>query len=342
MKTSMLLVAGNDPRHSAVAAEAANAAFPGIPMATVSSLKEAVGSATAEGPEFLILCEADDATIREAAGALDAQKLPRWAVVARGESNADVPALLVPDAEWNREPLARALRGALAFHLAHREKARLRGDLLTIGIRITHDMRTPVSGVISSAEVVDACGPARPGEKSLTQPIIESANDLVKIIGQLSLVTKASARPDSRQVFNMMVPVGRALEKLEMRIREKGATVSRPQSWPNASGDPSYTEAVWVGLIDNAIRHSGKAPKIDVGWEPAPNGNKFWVRDQGPGILPEKRRFLFYPFHCLHEPSAPKGLGLPIVDRLVRVQGGVSGYEPVTPSGACFYFTLAQ
>jgi K+-sensing histidine kinase KdpD len=342
MKTSMLLVAGNDARYSAVAAEAATGAFPGMSIATIGSLKEALANEMAEGPEFLVLCEGDEAAIREAALAVDAQKLPRWAVVAPGESDPDIPAELVPSAEWNRASLERALRAALAFHGAHRERMRLRGDLLTIGIRITHDMRTPVSGIMSSTEVIDSCGPARPGEKSLTQPIFESANDLVKIIGQLSLVSKASARPDSRQQFNMTVPVGRALEKLEMRIREKGAAVSKPQNWPNVSGDPSYTEAIWVALLDNAIRHSGKAPKIEVGWEPVPNGSRFWVRDQGPGIPPEKRRFLFFPFHRLHEPSAPKGLGLPIVDRLVRIQGGRSGYEPAPASGASFHFTLAE
>jgi signal transduction histidine kinase len=97
-----------------------------------------------------------------------------------------------------------------------------------------------------------------------------------------------------------------------------------------------------VGLLDNAIRHTGKAPKIELGWDPSVGGSKFWVRDQGPGILPEKRRFLFYPFHCLHEPNAPKGLGLPIVDRLVRLQGGRCGHEPVNPSGSSFSFTLPR
>jgi signal transduction histidine kinase len=344
-KISILLVAGKDPRFSAVATEAAGAAFPGIAVSTAHSLKEALGNGMAEGAELLVLCEDDEAIIREAAQAVDGQKLPRWAVVAPGESNPDIPAERVPAADWNHALLARVLRGSLAFHAAHRERMRLRGDLLTIGIRFTHDLRTPVSGIVSSTEVVDATGAGRPGaDKSLTQPIFESANDLVKIIGQLSLVAKASARPDSRQQFNMAVPIGRALEKMEMRIREKGASVSKPQNWPNVSGDPSYTEAVWVGLLDNAVRHSGKAPKIEVGWEAAAadGGGKFWVRDQGPGILPEKQRFLFFPFHRLHEPSAPKGLGLPIVDRLVGLQGGRCGYESVTPSGAGFFFTLPQ
>jgi signal transduction histidine kinase len=343
MKTSMLLVAGNDPRFSAVATEAARAAFPGIAVSTVNSVEEAVGSGTASGIEFLVLCEDDDAAVRQAAHAVDAQKLPRWAVIAPGESTPDVPAERLPAGEWNPKGVARAIRSALRLHLAHRERVRLRGDLLTIGIRFTHDMRTPVSGIMSSTEVVATCGPTRSGaEKSLTQPIFESANDLVKIIGQLALVSKASARPDSRQSFNMAVAAGRALERLEMKIREKGAGVSRPQNWPNVIGDPGYTEAIWVGLLDNAIRHAGKAPRIEIGWEPAADGSKFWVRDQGPGIPPEKQRFLFFPFHCLHEANAPKGLGLPIVDRLVGLQGGSCGYEPVLPSGASFHFILPQ
>jgi signal transduction histidine kinase len=125
-----------------------------------------------------------------------------------------------------------------------------------------------------------------------------------------------------------------------MRIREKGASVSKMKSWPDAIGDPAHVEAIWAGLLDNAIRHSGESPKIELGWEQAGDGNKFWVRDNGPGVPTEKRRSLFHPYHRLHEPSAPRGLGLPIVERLVKLQGGQCGHEAGTQDGSTFFFTL--
>jgi K+-sensing histidine kinase KdpD len=343
MKISTLLIAGGNKRFVAQAIEAAHAAFPGTAVTSVDSLKAAQETEASPSPELLVIAEADEAKIREAVQAVDGSKLPRWAVVAMGGSGPMPFAEVVTEAEWSLPLLTRVFRTAVAMHLLHRERERLRGDLLSIGIRISHDLRTPVGGIFSATEVLDmSLSAAPPAVKSLTQPIFESANDLVRIIGQLTLVSKASARPDSRQQFNMATPVGRALERVEMKVREKGATVSAPKTWPDASGDPTSAENVWVGLLENAIRHSGKAPRIELGWEEAGDGNKFWVRDYGPGVPPAKQRSLFYPFHRLHEPSAARGLGLPIVERLVRLQGGRCGYEAGTPAGSCFFFTLAR
>jgi signal transduction histidine kinase len=127
---------------------------------------------------------------------------------------------------------------------------------------------------------------------------------------------------------------------VEARAHREGASISRPSSWPEVIGDPAKAETVWHLLLENALRHAGKQPKIELGWEPADNGYKFWVRDNGTGVPPEKQRLLFQPFHRLHETTAGRGFGLSIAGRLVHLQGGQSGYEPGGSGGACFFFTL--
>jgi signal transduction histidine kinase len=341
MKISMLLVPGNDKRADAAAIEAMGATFPGASVVRVASLKEALGREAAADPELLVLADADDARTREAAQAVDGERLPRWAVVACGDFGPVPFAEVIPAAEWTPALLAPVFRGSVPLHTMHRERERLRGDLLSLGIRVTHDLRTPVGGIISATEVLDVSMTSRPqAERSLTQPIFESANDLVKVIGQLSLVSKASARPVSRQQFSMALPVSRALERVEMKVRQKGAAVSNAGSWPEANADPNLVEAVWAAFLENAIRHSGASPRIELGWDQTGESSRFWVRDAGPGVPAEKRRFLFQPFNRMHEPSAPRGLGLSIVERLVKLQGGQCGYEPGVPTGACFFFTL--
>jgi K+-sensing histidine kinase KdpD len=343
MKTSVLIVAGADKRLIAQAIEAANGVFPGASVGSANSLKEALATEPSPAQEIIVLADAEEAGIREATQALDAANLPRWAVVATG-SSAPVPfAEVIPVAELNSGKLARAFRSAAAINQLRRERDRLRADLLSIGIRISHDLRSPMGGIISSTEVLDATGPERPkNEKSPTQPIFESANDLVKVINQLTLVTKATARPDTRQKFNMAGPMGRALERVEMKVRQTAATISKPASWPELVGDPTFTELAWLGLLENALRHAGKSPTIELGWDQDEENYTFWIRDHGPGVPVEKRRQLFHPFHRLHEPNAARGLGLPIVGRLVQLQGGTCGYEPLTPAGSRFFFKLPR
>jgi signal transduction histidine kinase len=42
----------------------------------------------------------------------------------------------------------------------------------------------------------------------------------------------------------------------------------------------------------------------------------------------------------LYQLDSGRGTGLALVQRLVELQGGRCGYEPVQPRGSCFYFTL--
>jgi signal transduction histidine kinase len=340
MKISLLLIAGKDERFGSVAIEAANAAFPGSGVARTGSLREAMERPLARVPELLVIEEADENQIAEAAQALDDHKLPRWAVVASGASAPVNFAEVVPSAEWTPNILTRVFRTSVALHLLRRDKERLLGDLLSVGVRITHDLRTPVGGVLTATEALEELQLDPKAQPSLIQPIFESAQDLVKIINQLTLVAKASGRPDVRQNFNMGAPAGRAMERLEVKADAAGATVSRPATWPDVSGDPSKTEAAWQYLLENALRHAGKRPKIELGWEPSGDEYKFWIRDNGAGVPSEKRHLLFQPFHRLHETNAVRGVGLPIVERLVHLQGGRCGYEPAPDGGACFFFTL--
>jgi K+-sensing histidine kinase KdpD len=229
----------------------------------------------------------------------------------------------------------------MELHLLRRERDRLLGDLLTIGTRITHDLRTPLGGIMAASEVLNEAHPAEadPGD-SLVQPITESTRDLVAIVGKLTLLAKASARPPALQAFNMGTAASRAMMRVEVRSMREGATLSKPESWPDVKGEPSYSESIWQMLLENALNHSRKGPRIEIGWEPLDDRFRFWVRDDGAGVPSEATSMLFQPFNRLHEASAARGLGLAIVERLVSLQAGTCGYERQPKGGACFYFTL--
>lgn len=341
MKINLLLIEGRNRGLTAVATEAARSVFPKGETATVNSLKEALERDCATIPEILVLADSDESEIAQATATLDNLRLPRWAVVASGEGDPIPFAEVVPHEEWNIRVLGRAFRSSIAQHRLRRHNARLLGDLLSVGLRITHDLRSPVGGILSATEELnEMLVRLAPEERELSRPIVESTEDLVKIIAQLTLLAKASAKPGELQSFNVGTAVGHALERLQLKILDKGASLATPESWPDVNGDSSHTEWVWLYLIENALRHSGEKPRIELAWEREPDGYRFWVHDEGRGVPPEKRPSLFQPFHRLHEPNAVRGLGLPIVERLVHLQGGRCGYQPGATTGSSFYFTL--
>jgi signal transduction histidine kinase len=72
-------------------------------------------------------------------------------------------------------------------------------------------------------------------------------------------------------------------------------------------------------------------------------GYRFFVRDNGPGLTPEKRAKVFTPFTRFHHARAKgHGLGLSIVQRIVEKLGGQVGVESEVGKGSTFYFTLPR
>jgi K+-sensing histidine kinase KdpD len=220
-----------------------------------------------------------------------------------------------------------------------RENARLRGDLLAIARRISHDLRTPLGGIIAASEMLkEVLAENKPSRASLTAPIFDSTEEIKKLIERVSFILKASVNPISKEPVKMDEVVFRVLQRLESKILKRNAVVSEPSSWPEVNGVFPWLEVVWWNLLANALQF-GK-DRIELGWQKENGELRFWICDNGAGVPMEKRDKLFQPFHTLHEPDAAHGLGLSIVQRLMELQGGRCRYEPRAEGGSRFYFTL--
>ena len=220
-----------------------------------------------------------------------------------------------------------------------RENARLRGDLLSIGSRISHDLRTPLGSLLNTIELLrEILAEKEPQTVAITDSLVKSVDEMVRLIKSMSLLTKATARPPHKKMVMMGEIVSGILQQLESRTLNKGVTVSAPDSWPEVEGVSAWLDFIWWNLFANAIEHGGL--KIQLGWSREKNENRFWVGDNGDGVPVNFRVKLFQPFDSLHEPNSTRGVSLSIVQRLVELQGGRCGYEINSEGWPFFYFTL--
>jgi K+-sensing histidine kinase KdpD len=222
-----------------------------------------------------------------------------------------------------------------------RENTRLRGDLLTVARRISHDLRGPLGGISITSEMIKeileekgiSAGP-------LVTPIFNSTNSLEKIIERVSFLLKASASPPPMTQVDMGEVFFNARQRLENQILKSGALVLEPADWPTVTGVATWLEVIWRNLLANALPQERGSSKIETGWRQDGNEFYFWVSDNGAGVPANIVHELFQPFHHLHDPNARHGLGLSIVQRLVELQSGNCGYKPGADGGSVFYFTL--
>jgi signal transduction histidine kinase len=336
--TSVILV-GMPPEAAALARATAREVFPGATVAEAASFEAARDRAGAPGSELLLLGEQAAAHSAHALADLDARGLPRWPVVIFGPQPPG--AHVLPPEEWNPRAAARIFQAAVSAHGLTRENARLRGDLFTVGRRLSHDLRTPLMGVSTACDaIMDTLPDAAAAREGFAKSITTSAEEVAGLLDRISGLLKATAETKAMEAVPMGNAVWAALQRLDRRRMAQGAVILQPAEWPTVPGNATWLELIWGNLVGNALDHAGKEPRIELGWGEVDGGWRFWIQDGGPGVPARVVASLFHPFDLLHRPNAPRGWGLPIVQRLVELQDGTCGYEALPGGGARFFFTL--
>jgi signal transduction histidine kinase len=213
----------------------------------------------------------------------------------------------------------------------------------------SHELRTPIALIRSSAEVLGREGKVRPDGRQLVADIVSEADRLGGLVADLSELAVAQARPAGG-----LVPVDLALLARDVVSRARPMAQMRGVRLEASDGGPLAVRAdrdriVQVGLIliDNAIRHSPAGGTVRVAVGRADGFVELSVSDAGPGVPAVDRERIFEPFARLAESPAGSsargggsGLGLAIARSIVTGMGGQIGVEDAPGGGARFVIWL--
>jgi light-regulated signal transduction histidine kinase (bacteriophytochrome) len=111
-----------------------------------------------------------------------------------------------------------------------------------------------------------------------------------------------------------------------------------------AEADPGLLRRVFANLIGNAVKFSrDREPAvIEIGRTETAGDATYFVRDNGVGFDMAHAGQMFGVFQRLHlqEEFEGTGIGLAIVERIVRRHEGRVWAEATPDQGATFFFTL--
>jgi light-regulated signal transduction histidine kinase (bacteriophytochrome) len=131
----------------------------------------------------------------------------------------------------------------------------------------------------------------------------------------------------------------------ELSFQRKGRQVDiRIAALPTCQADPALLKQVWLNLLSNALKYTGKreVAVVEIGCAQEKDQNVYFVRDNGTGFDMRYAHKLFGVFQRLHraEDYEGTGVGLAIVQRVIHRHGGRVWAESAVNSGTTFYFTL--
>lgn len=222
---------------------------------------------------------------------------------------------------------------------------RCRGDLLRA---ISHDLRTPLAGIMGNSEILMDMGrPEEPGY-ALVKDIYEDADWLHGLVENILNLTKfqdghlaLDKEPEAVEEV-----IGAALAVISKRAPDREIEVDVPDLLLMVPMDARLITQVLVNLLDNAVKHTAPEDEIRISVTEAPEEHAvaFTVSDRGCGIPEAALDKVFQMFYTTSkkEPSSKKGvgLGLSICRSIVEAHAGRIAAKARPGGGAEFTFTL--
>jgi two-component system phosphate regulon sensor histidine kinase PhoR len=215
---------------------------------------------------------------------------------------------------------------------------------------MTHEFKTPISTISISSEVLMKPNIVENPERLLNYAtIIHNENKRLKKQVE-HILQMATLDKEDHQLNKEAIDVHDLIRKV---VSNSEATLKQVEGKidlhfdPNPliiSADSLHLTNIIYNLVDNAIKYSKEAPKIDIYTENKRNGVVIAIADQGIGIAQDAKRHIFDKFYRVPKGDIHDvkgfGLGLNYVKIMVEAHRGNIKVESEPNKGSKFTIYL--
>jgi signal transduction histidine kinase len=219
-------------------------------------------------------------------------------------------------------------------------------ELESFSYSISHDLRAPLASIGAFASrLLEDYDQLPPDARRMAELIQGNSAAMTQLVEGLLEFSRFIRQPLHRQKVDVNELVHRVME--DLHAQEEGRKIEfRIGDLPPCHADPILLKQVWMNLISNALKftRAREVAQIEIGAKTAEEGAPlYFIRDNGVGFDPKQSERLFGVFHRLHSEDEYEGtgVGLAIVERIIRRHGGQVRAEGEVDRGATFYFSLS-
>lgn len=208
---------------------------------------------------------------------------------------------------------------------------------------VAHEMRTPLTAIQGSSELISRYNLPEDKRKELGGMINAESKRLARMITTFLDVERLSA--GQMELRRSEVPVGDLVDACIRRARplaEKKQIQLEVGEMPGAAftADRELVEYAVYNLVTNAIKYSPPDTRVEIKAERNSGETRISVRDQGIGMDEKEVKQIFHRFYRTGKAVASgetgTGIGLSIVDQIVAQHGGRIEVQSRPNEGSCF------
>jgi signal transduction histidine kinase len=211
---------------------------------------------------------------------------------------------------------------------------------------VSHDLRTPIAGVIAAAEQLLRDDPSRAQRERRLVGVIQEGRRAARLVDDLMLMARLDAGAGAGLIARPVDVV--AVTAAAVDVARQGQHDRFVRLRVDADGplfvaiDPDQLVRLLTNLIDNARQATMPGGQVEVAVSAQAATASLTVTDDGPGVPPGERERIFDRLVRLDPArrAGGSGLGLPIARALARQAGGDVRYVPNIETGACFEVVL--
>lgn len=278
-------------------------------------------------------------------------------MVVERDTFTDVVSLLfgwqsINEEKWKEKEHKRELEEAnshLLEALAEAKRAsEAKSDFLS---RMSHDMRTPMNGIIGMANIAMECLDDKERVREALQKIQSASHQLHMLINDVLDMSKIESgkiqllreHTDLKKIVESLLPGMQTIaKKYDVDVIYKGFQAKHQYIY----GSPVHIQRIASNILSNAIKYNreGGTVTIYVTEKPIAGDTEkamfiLTVQDTGMGMSEDfLKNKLFTPFarECSEEKVPGTGLGMAIIKEIVQLMGGEIKVESKLGEGSTF------